>query len=156
MAFVKREIVGSIVKITLGNGQDIQIDYDDLSEEMQRQAGLHGLKQKLGDGSSSFSKAKDYLGAYTEICAIRDSVLDGTWNRKGTGTGTRDIVEALSRVTKQSLEDAQAVIDGMDEDTFAALKKHKGIISAIKDIQAERAAQAAETAEETLDLDALF
>ena len=156
MAFVKREIVGSIVKITLGNGQSIEIDYNDLSDDMKVQAGKHGLKQKLGDGSSAFSKAKDYLGAYTEICSIRDSILGNVWNRKGTGTGTRDIVEALSRVAGKSLEEAQTAIDAMNDEVFDSLRKDKRIVSAIKDIQAERAAEAAKVADDSMDLDALF
>ena len=51
---------------------------------------------------------------------------------------------------------AQKVIDNMDDKTYEALEKHKGIIAAIKDIQAERAAANAENAEETLDLNSLF
>ena len=163
MAFVKRSIVGTTAVITLGNGQTISADYNDLSDDMKVQAAVFGLKHKIGDGSSGFSRAKDYAGAYAECMAIRDSIIiDNVWNRKGGGAGARDIVEAVIRVTLEeqgitlTVEQVEASIESMDEDTYDGLTKDSRIKAAIKAIQAERAATAAETAKPTLDLGSLF
>lgn len=170
MKFVKRTIRdGHIAVITLGDGRSIEADFNDLAYEMQLASGTHGLKQKLGDGTSSFSKAKDYDGAYTEVVAIRDSiVIDGVWNRKGSSAGARDIVEATHRVSlaegkakhgddyELTIEDVEVSINNMDIVTYNSLCDDERIKAAIKQLQAERAQEKANASTSTLDLDSFF
>jgi len=168
-AFVKRTIRdGHIAVITLGDGRSIEADYNQFSDDMKVAAGVHGAKQKIGDGTSSYSKAKDYDGAYAECCAIRDSIVnDGVWNRKGGGAGARDIVEAAHRVAlaeglakdpdfELTLAEVEASVNVMDVVTYDALCDDDRIKAAIKAIQAERAATKAEASKTTIDLASLF
>lgn len=163
-AFVKRTIRdGHIAVITLGDGRSVEADYNELGDAMQLASGVHGLKQKMGDGTSSFSKAKDYDGAYAEVVAIRDSIVnDSVWNRKGGGAGARDIVEATLAVALAeghdlTLADVEASINNMDVPTYDALCDDDRIKAAVKKIQAERAALKAETSTTPfVDLGSLF
>lgn len=144
MKFLTKTLADDSVTCTLADGRSVRMNVDDLNEEMFRRAAIHGLSQKIGDAASGFSKAKDTAGAFAAMNAVVEQIRSGEWNRKGTGSGSTYLVEALFRVmektsTPKTLDECQAAIDGMDDDTIAVLKKDVRIVAAIKEIQAERA-----------------
>lgn len=139
-------VVGTIVSVTypsLGNKQ-VHVDYSILSAEMKLQAGLHGLKQKLGDAESGGSPAEKHAMASRIIAGLRE----GQWELTATPVDlTPIIIEAVSRIKKVKLEVIEKACKGQDAmvKQWAAAPKVK---AEILKIRAERAAVVAEEADE--------
>ena len=143
MAFLTKTYIkedGKIVgaKMELGDGRSVVMMNDDYPDEIVPQALAHCSHQKIGDGASGFSAAKDYLGAYQKMVAIRDNLVNNLWSSRAT-PGISDLVQAFANITGKSLSEAQGEIDLMEEDTFEALKKEKPIKAEIARIKYERA-----------------
>ena len=142
---------------TLGDGSQLIADLEAMSNDIRDMLALHGLSQKIGDGASGFSKARDHRGALVEMTAIHDGLLTGQWNRKGGGSGTSDIVTALSNLTGRTIEEARDVVDGMDDEQMKALKADGRIKEELKRIAYERSKEAAKAAKANkFDLETLF
>lgn len=97
----KKQIVGvagTIVTVTYPSlGKQVSIDYAVLSADMKVQAGLHGLKQKLGDAESGGSASEKHAMAQRIIAGLRE----GQWElTSGPVDNTPIICEALSRLRK--------------------------------------------------------
>lgn len=108
---------------------------------MVNQAALHGLSQKLGD---SYASAQgDVNWAFAECSTVRDSILNGDWNRKGQGDGG-DLVEALVQVTGKDPAEVAELVAAMDKETKDKAKKVPQVAAAIAKIKAERLAKKAE------------
>lgn len=137
------------VLYTLGNGQKLVATLDKLSPEMVTRLAVHGLSQKVGDAASGFAKERDFLGAFGAMNAVWDNLQAGLWASR-SGGGTSDLVAAIAKLQKVSLEDAQAAVDKADEEQVKALKKHPAIKEAIAKIAAERAKEAAKGAGNSL------
>lgn len=139
------------VIFTLGNGQSIVAELDKLDSVTVERLAVHGLSQKIGDAASSFSKDRDFLGAFASLSGVWETLQAGGWNQKGGG-GTSDLVAAVAKLKGVSLEEAQAAIDKANEEQLAALKKHPAIKAEIAEIQKKRAKEAAKTAGSLEDL----
>lgn len=139
------------VIFTLGNGQSIVGELDKLDAATVERLAVHGLSQKIGDAASSFSKDRDFLGAFASMSGVWETLLAGGWNQKGGG-GTSDLVAAVAKLKGVSLEEAQAAIDKATEEQVAQLKKHPAIKAEIAEIQKKRAKEAAKTAGSLEDL----
>ena len=139
------------VIFTLGNGQSIVGELDKLDAATVERLAVHGLSQKIGDAASSFSKDRDFLGAFASMSGVWETLLAGGWNQKGGG-GTSDLVAAVAKLKGVSLEEAQAAIDKANEEQLAALRKHPAIKAEIAEIQKKRAKEAAKTAGSLEDL----
>lgn len=124
------------VRCVLGNGVAVQVHLDDLSEEMVKRLALHGLSQKLGDAASSFSKEDNFHGAFSAIQTTADNLLAGVWaSRSG---GTSDLAQAIAELQDVDLEDAEAAVAKMDEETLKVFKSHPEIKLKIAEIQKRR------------------
>lgn len=148
------EMVGGkprTVRLVFGNGVEVQGCLDNYTQEIIERLAIHGLSQKLGDSTSSFSKDRDFHGAFTSAQAVEDNLRAGVWAGKG-GNGISDLVAALAELQGASIEDAQAAVDKMDEEQLATIKKHPAVKKAIADLQAARAAELAKAAEPLGDL----
>ena len=131
------------VTTTLGNGLKIVACIDDIPESLHPMLMLHGLKQKIGDASASFSKTSDYSGAFTAMQSVVDNLMNGLWNAKGSN-GTGDLVQAVANLKKIQIEDAQEAVDALDEDQMKVVLSKPAIKAEIAKIKAERAAKVAE------------
>jgi hypothetical protein len=156
MKFLIKDRNGHTGVFTLGNETQLRADTNELSDEMKITLMMHGLMQKIGDGASGYSKAQDYAGALGEMEAIWNGLKAGQWTRKGGGTGTSDLVQAIMNLTGKERDEVQAVIDKMDDKKLALTRKRKDVTAEIKRLQLERAKAAAKVAEEEADLADLF
>lgn len=142
----KKQIVGvkgTVVSVTYPTiGKTVEVDYAVLSEAMKLQAGLHGLKQKLGDAESG--------GTPTEKYAMAQRIVEGLksdqWELTATVDLTPLILEAVSRIKKiplKKLESANIPAEKVKE--WGSSLKVKAEIAKMR---AEKAAKAAEEADE--------
>lgn len=136
-----------VVRFVLGNGLEVQCCLDDLHDSIKGQLMLHGLSQKVGDSASGFSKARDFSGAFGAMQGVVDNLLAGVWSSRSNG-GAADLVAAIAELRSISVEDAQAAFDKMTEEQVKAVASHPKVKEVVKRIQAERAREAAEGAEE--------
>jgi hypothetical protein len=145
------ELLGAGVR--LASGVELVVMIADLSEEIRTQAMIHGLKQKLGDATSQYTKDNNLAGMEAEVSATIDSLHVGDWNRRGGFSGGSDLAEALAKVTGKPLDVVVAMLAGKDDDEKKALAKHPAVAAAILALKAERAQGRADTAP---DLGGLF
>lgn len=124
------------VVILFQDGRRVDVSLNDIPSHIQRELIAHGLSQKLGD---SYAGAKgNTSAAFAECSSVAEALLKGEWNRRGTGTGGI-LAEAIARLTQQALEEVQAVLADMDEETKKELMKRKDVKAMIAIIRAERA-----------------
>ena len=73
--------VGNVLTLAYGNGAKLVADCGKLPETIfvSCDAARHGIAQKLGDAKSGGTAAEKFA----EASAIWDSLLAGSWNRKG-------------------------------------------------------------------------
>lgn len=133
------------VVFTLGSGQQITACLDQVPEGMLERLAIHGLSQKIGDAAASFSKERDFLGAFTSMGSVWENLQAGLWASK-SGGGTSDLVAAIAKLKGISLEEAQAGIDKATEEQIATLRKHPAVKEAIAKMQAARAKEAMKAA----------
>jgi hypothetical protein len=132
------------------NDERRRIRWEDLSPEMQKAAGLHGLTQKGSDCYASaaskyhedgFSNPVDW--AINEQDAVLDSIRNGEWNRSGSLGGL--VYEAIAAAMKQPLETVLAAFDAMSKDAreekLKQIRKHPAFKAEYTKMQAERAAK---------------
>lgn len=141
------------VQFVLGNGLRVEADLVSLSPNMITQLALHGLSQKVGDASAGFSKAGDYSGAFGAMQQVVDNLIAGQWSTRGQGGGTSDLVQAICELRGVDVEQAQQVVDGLDEEQLKRITSHPAIKAKIANLKAVRLAKAAESAS---DLDELL
>jgi hypothetical protein len=138
-----------------GNDERRRISWDELSPEMQKAAGLHGLKQKGSDCYASASSMYQEAGfsdpvewAINEQDAVLDAVRNGEWNRSGSVGGM--VYAAIAEVTNQSLEEVLEKFNAMTSEArkekLKQVHKHPQFKAVYTRMQADRAAKKAEDA----------
>lgn len=143
---VNGEVVG--VRFTFANGNVFEVDARDLDTAMQFRYCVHGIGQKLGD---------TYAGAKTKGWTVDDceAAVRELWKAscEGNFTVSRSaggkLLEAFIRVAVASgstADEARELFATYDDDTKAELRKVPQIKAALAEIEAERAAKAAEDA----------
>jgi hypothetical protein len=145
----KVSVQGTIVTVEYPTiGKRVSIDLAILSAEMQREAALHGLKQKLGDAESGGSPTEKFAMASRIVASLRE----GQWELTATPVDlTPIIVEAVSRIKK--IPQAKILATKPSEDQVKSWGSNAKVKAEILKIRAERAAKAAEEAEDDLEID---
>ena len=149
LAKLTPEDVGGVarsVKFVLGNGVQVIGCLADYTPEMIERLALHGLSQKVGDAAASFSKDRDFHGAFSAMQTVEDNLRNGLWSARAGG-GTSDLVSVLAEMQGVELEAAQSAVDKMNDEQLAAVKKHPAVKEAIAKLVAKRAAEAAKAAD---------
>ena len=139
------------VKCVLGNGVCVEVGLDELKPEIVTRLALHGLSQKLGDSAASFSKEENFHGAFGAMQGTADNLLQGVWAAKG-GSGTSDLAQAIAELQDIEIEEAEAAIARMDEDTLKEFKSHPEIKLKIAEIQKARLAAQVDKAPSLADM----
>lgn len=139
------------VTTVLGNGLKIVCGLDDIPERLHNMLALHGLKQKIGDAASGHSKTNDYSGGFSAMQGVVDNLMNGLWNAKG-GTGTGDLVQAIANLKKIDTEEAQALVEGLDDEQLKAVQGKPAVKAEILRIKAERAAAVAAASDDDGDI----
>jgi hypothetical protein len=144
-----------MIRFVLGNGLEVRAEMAKIPAHTVTDLSWHGLSQKGGDAASSFSKAGDFSGAFGAMQQVVDNLENGVWSTRGQGGGTSDLVAAICGLRDVDVVQAQAVVDGMDEDQLKKILAHPTIKAKIADLKAVRLAAAAVNAsdlDELLDL----
>ena len=147
----KVDEAGRKVKCVLGNGVCVELGLDELKPEIVERLALHGLSQKLGDSAANFSKEENFHGAFGAMQGTADNLLQGIWAAKGNG-GTSDLAQAIAELQDVEIEEAEAAIARMDEDTLKIFKTHPEIKLKIAEIQKARLAAQVDKAPSLADM----
>lgn len=135
------------LEFKLGNGLTVELRPEDCAEEIRAQAMMHGFNQKVRDSAAGFSKTSDYSGAFSAMQSVVDNLLGGLWNAKG-GNGIGDLVQAIANLKKIEVDEAQELVDALDEEQFKVVAAKPAVKAEILRIKAERAAKVATAAED--------
>ena len=80
-----------------------------------------------------------------------DNLLQGIWAAKGSG-GTSDLAQAIAELQDVEIEEAEAAIARMDEETLKVFKSHPEIKLKIAEIQKARLAAQVDRAPNLADM----
>lgn len=138
---------GRELRFVLGNGLTVVAKPDELDASMRAAGLFHGINQKVRDSAAGFSKDNDYSGAFRAMQAVVDNLMSGLWNAKG-GTGTADLVLAIANLKKIDADEAQRLVDGLDDEQLKVVQGKPAIKAEILRIKAERQAKLAEAADD--------
>lgn len=143
-------VVGTVVSVTYPSiGKSVSIDWAKLSADMKLQAGIHGLKQKLGDAESGGSPAEKY----TMVQRIIAGILEGQWELTATPVDLTPIIcEAVSRIKKVPYSKLLSAAS-TNEEMVKTWSSNPKVKAEILKIRAERAAKLAEESEDDLEID---
>lgn len=148
MTAVACEITGRVLTITFGNGNVLKVSADDLNADTQRDAMMHGLKQKLIDAAAISRDTETGRAASVEdkeraVRAVAERLLRGEWNavaRSGGGSGGL-LHTALMRLYPNMTDvRVKAFLEGKTEAEKLALRSDPRIARLIDAIRAERVA----------------
>lgn len=141
-----KKLTSAIVTVSYpAIGKSVSIDYLGLSPEMKLQAGLHGLKQKLGDAESGGSASEKHAMAARIIGGLRE----GQWELTATPVDQTPIVcEALSRLKKVPYAKMMDAAKKAGEEKVKEWGGNAQVRAMILKIRAEKAEKLAEEMEE--------
>jgi hypothetical protein len=156
---ITTDIFGSILTITMANGAEFSVDTAKLSPEIQQQAMLHGLKQKLVDAAAiarntttgRSATIDDKAAAIREVHARITREDAPSWNKGREGGGNTSANGLLVRALMQMTGKDKAAIDeflaAKSKEEKAALRKNPKVAAIIAELQ---------TAASDVDSDALL
>lgn len=134
----RKEIISETeIRFDYLNGKVLVFDISKCEAETQRNLGLHGGKQKIGDEGSD----EDSADSYHAVCAAMiDRLYAGTAFERAGGGGFQDtiLIEALVRATGQSYSEVAATMKTCDAAERAALRTDETVAKFIKEVEAER------------------
>lgn len=134
---------GDILTFSLGNGLKVEFNPTKTSEKMQTSLMYHGAGQKVRDRAAGFSKTSDFAGAFRAMQTTVDNLYNDLWDSRGGEGNTADLVTAVAELKKIKLEDAQATIDGLNDEQLAMLKAKPTVKAKLAEIKAKRAMELA-------------
>ena len=137
MQIAKKMVTNDGLTFAWADESSTFIKFDDIPEAMKIRAMQHGLSQKLGDSYAS-SEGSITL-AKSKFDEVLKGIMEGDWNRKGGTTGGV-WVEAFAKAAGETIEDAMAAWDKLDDDARKEVKKHPDVIMAKAKLDVERAA----------------
>jgi hypothetical protein len=111
---IETTITELVLVLTFAHGKTIEIDASTLSKDIQNQAMMHGLKQKLVDAAAISrnpetgreAKIEDKFEAVEEVASRLK--LDGGWNKQraaGEGSGGGLLLRALCELYPRKTRD---------------------------------------------------
>ena len=133
---------------TFADGRELKVDVDSLDPSIQREAMIHGIKQKLLDAGAIARNTETGRSAtvddkYEAVAEVHARITgpSPTWNkgRSGGDGASTLLVQALVRLYGKPRAVVVAWLDGKTKEERAELRKNDKIISAIAEIQRETA-----------------
>lgn len=142
-------IEGSMLRVTFATGEMLTLDADKLSPDIQTQAIMHGLKQKLVDAAAmsrnpDTGKSATIADKFAAVKEVYDRITGEapTWNavREGGGNSGGLLYRALVRfyADKRTADEVKVWLDARTDDEKSALRKNPKIAAIIAEIQAEK------------------
>lgn len=139
--FADKSSEGSVVSFKFGNGEVLSLDVSTLDESIQTELMLHGALQKIGD--SYAGAAGDYEFAIGNAKKVIDNLLAGQWkSAREAGEAkprTGELAEAIARLKKIEVSDAQALVDNLSEEQRKVVRGKDAVKAAIAQIRYEKA-----------------
>lgn len=135
------DVATGVLTVEIIGAGEVAVSLADLSEDVIRQAALHGLSQKLGDVVA----AKECVGdtALAMIKSVVDSLYAGKWGAErasGTGGGKMALyVEAISRLQGVPVEQVAATLEGLSDEQQKAIRGMPAVKAMVDVIKAEKA-----------------
>jgi len=137
-------VTGTLVTVTYpALGKSASVDLLKLSPEMQRCAGLHGLKQKLGDAESGGTAAEKLQ----MVQRIIDGLKSNQWELTATIDLTPLICEAVARIKKLPVGKVEKAVE-VNPDQVKTWASNIKVKAEIAKIRSERAAKLAEASDD--------
>ena len=146
-ATISATITDGILMLTFANGQTLTLQADVLNTDIQQQAMLHGLKQKLVDAAAisrnpETGRAASVEDKYQAVKTVYDRLLAGAWNatREGGGATGGLLLQALVRMYagRKTAEDIKAFLAEKSDAEKTALRKNPRVAQIIEDIRVEQ------------------
>lgn len=137
-------------------GEKITFDLSQVNEETLVRLALHGASQKIGDSYAGAKESGTDPVAYAKE-AINDTIrqlYEGKWSVTRTGSGAPRVtilVQAFASVKGISLEEAQDVIGGLNDEEKKVVSANKKVAAKIAALRAEAAAEKARKAAEAAE-----
>lgn len=122
----------------------------EVAKDLMQKLLVHGLNAKVGDAAAGAKTDAERIAAISQAI---ENLKRGVWREVSSG-GTI-LAEAIARIKKLDIVEAQTMLDGLDDEAMATLQKHPAVKKAIAEIRAERLATAAKTAD-AADLDEIL
>ena len=134
------------LRLTWSEGDPMTLMAGDLSEAIQFEALVHGLKQKLVDAAAisrnpDTGKSASVADKRAAVQEVLDRLLAGRWNKgraEGTGNAREGglLARAMARHTGKSVDDAKAWLAERTDDEKTALKLNPKIKAIMDEMRA--------------------
>lgn len=152
-------IDGQALTLSFANGETLTLRADWLNTDIQQQAMLHGLKQKLVDAAAisrnpETGRAASVEDKFQAVKTVYDRLLAGQWNatREGGGATGGLLLQALCRMYagRKTAEELKAFLADKSDAEKTALRKNPRVAQIIDDIRAEQGKAASIDTDELL------
>ena len=140
-----------VIRFTFEGQEDVTIDVNALNDEMKFNRLVHGVSQTVGDSYAGAGKEENPNAAARQFAKETVEQLLAGVVRASSGGGPRvtDLATVWATLSGETLENAVAFIDGLDDAAEKALRGKPKVKAALAALTAKRAAEkAAKLAEE--------
>lgn len=131
-------------------GKTFTVDLSKYAPSIQADACDHGFKQRFGDLESGKSPAEKYAMAQR----LHECMLAGDWELTTTRDDSAIVLEAVSRLKKVALAKLEKIVEAKP-DVVAEWRSNLQVKAEMAKIRAERAAKAADEADEEIEIPGL-
>ena len=147
-AAISADIFKSVLTVNFANGKSLEVDVSKLSPEIQQQAMLHGIKQKLVDAAAiarnpDTGRSASVDDKYTAVAEIHARITspNGTWNKvrqEGATPASKGnlLVRALMKMTGKDKDYVDDFLSSKTEAERKALGKNPRVLQIISELQA--------------------
>lgn len=145
-ATITAAIDGQALTLSFANGETLTLRADALNTDIQQQAMLHGLKQKLVDAAAisrnpETGRAASVEDKFQAVKTVYDRLLAGQWNatREGGGATGGLLLQALCRMYagRKTPDELKAFLADKTDAEKTALRKNPRVAAIIEEIRAE-------------------
>lgn len=157
---VSTDIFGDTITLNFQTGHELSIDINNLSVEIQKQALLHGLKQKLVDAAAIARNTESGDSAtaedkYNAVKTVYDRITmpNGTWNaiREGVEKAQGGVfMRAVMELTGKTKAQLDTMLEKLSKEEIAALKKNPRIVDIMQRMEREALANKVDTSDDLL------
>ena len=158
-ATISAAIDGQALTLSFANGETLTLRADWLTTDIQQQAMMHGLKQKLVDAAAISRNPETGRPAspddkFQAVKTVYDRLLAGQWNavREGGGATGGLLLQALCRMYagRKTPEELKAFLVDKSDAEKTALRKNPRVAQIIEEIRAEQGKAASIDTDELL------
>jgi hypothetical protein len=159
---VSTDVFGDTITLNFLTGHELSIDINTLSPEIQKQAMLHGLKQKLVDAAAiarntETGDSATAVDKYNAVKTVYDRITmpNGTWNaiREGVEKAQGGVfMRAVMELTGKTKAQLDAMLEKLSKEQIAALKKNDKIVDIMQRIEREALANKGDKSDDLLNM----